>query len=265
MRFETRRARRRREAAEQPFADEWRALLARRWSWWNVLTDAERLRLETLIKSFIADVRWEAANGFQVTDPMRVLIAAQACLLILELDDDSYRGVGTILVHPTTVVLQGQRTTGSSGLASSDPYPILGQVQFGGPVIIAWDAAAYDARTPFRGENVVYHEFAHRLDMVDGVIDGTPPMADDLRRRWVEVFTRELAAVRAGTAGPVLRDYAGENPGEFFAVATEGFFSRPLDVRAAKPELYALLAGFYRQDPAARFTPPASAELPITA
>lgn len=257
MRLETRRKRRQREAAEQPFADEWRALLSGRWSMWSWLSADEQRRLEQLIKVFIADKRWEAAKGFELTETAQVLIAAQACLLVLELDRDHYRGVGTIIVHPTTLVLHGQRQTGTGGLVSSDPYPILGQAHYEGPVIIAWDAARLDAATPFRGENVVIHEFAHKLDMLDGVIDGTPPLPDDdARRRWIDVCTREFTALSTGLADPLLRDYGAEDPGEFFAVATEVFFCRPVEMRETKPELYEVLSGFYRQDPAARLSKP---------
>jgi Mlc titration factor MtfA (ptsG expression regulator) len=254
MRFVSRRKRRQRELDELVFAEEWREMLRSRWALWNHLSGDERSRLETLTVEFVATKRWEAANGFEVTEAMQVLIAAQACLLVLELDGDPYRGVGTILVHPTTLVLEGQRTTGTAGLVSSDPFPILGQAQFGGPTVLAWDTVSYEARHPARGQNVVYHEFAHKLDMIDGVLDGTPPLVEPSERaRWVEVCTREFRALQRGTATGILRDYGGENPGEFFAVATETFFSRPVEMRDVQPDLYAVLAGFYRQDPAARF------------
>jgi Mlc titration factor MtfA (ptsG expression regulator) len=254
MRFESRRKRHQRDLAGLVFAEEWREMLAVRWPLWQRLETSEQARLEDLVKVFVFEKRWEAANGFEVTDAMRVLIAAQACLLVLELDGDPYRDVGSILVHPTTLVLEGQRTTGTGGLVSSDPYPILGQAQFGGPTILAWDTVAYEARHPARGQNVVFHEFAHKLDMLDGLIDGTPPLADPAaRRRWIEVCTREFNALRRGAAGTFLRDYGGENPGEFFAVATEAFFSAPVQMREQKPDLYEVLSGFYRQDPAARF------------
>ncbi|MCU1364754.1 MAG: hypothetical protein JWN39_393 [Ilumatobacteraceae bacterium] len=254
MRFESRRKRRQRELEGLEFQSSWREMLSVRWPLWQFLDTDERSRLEDLVKVFVHDKRWEAANGFEVTEAMRVLIAAQACLLVLELDGEPYRQVDTILVHPTTLVLEGQRSTGTGGLVSSDPYAILGQAQFGGPTIVAWDTVAYDARHPSRGQNVVYHEFAHKLDMLDGVIDGTPPIADaEQRRRWVEVCTREFNAIRRGAEGGVLRDYGGENPGEFFAVASEAFFSVPAHMRERMPDLYAVLCGFYRQDPAARF------------
>ena len=259
------------EDAPATFTDEWRSLLSRQWSLWNRLGVEERSVLERLTERFVAEKRWEAANGFELTESMQVLIAAEACLLVLGFDDpadpghafDLYRGVGTVLVHPTTLVLEGQRATGTAGLVSSDPYAILGQAEFGGPTILAWDAVVREARHPGRGENVVYHEFAHKLDMLDGVIDGTPPMADGAARdRWIEVCTREFRALSRGAGGTLLRDYGAENPGEFFAVATEGFFTKPVAMRADKPDLYDVLLGFYRQDPAARFPAVATRDLP---
>ncbi|MET0158824.1 MAG: M90 family metallopeptidase, partial [Acidimicrobiales bacterium] len=112
-----------------------------------------------------------------------------------------------------------------------------------------------DTRLPTRGHNVVFHEFAHKLDMLDGIVDGTPPLPDQATvDQWVAVCTSEYEALRAGTAGPLLRPYAGTNPAEFFAVATEVFFVQPVELQAEKPDLYAVLSGFYRQDPAARIS-----------
>jgi len=136
-----------------------------------------------------------------------------------ELDGDPYRGVGTILVHPTTLVLEGQRSTGAGGLASSDPYPILGQAS-SAVRHRCLDTVFLRGRHPARGQNVVYHEFAHKLDMIDGVIDGTRRCSRRGRERWVQVCTREFRALQRGTGGDLLREYGGENPGEFFAVAT---------------------------------------------
>lgn len=255
--FGTKRRRLQREAFEQPFPEHWRPILSSNWPLWNSLTDEARERLEELTKVFVAERRWESARGFELTEPMKVLIAAQACLLILELDEDYFRHVSVIIVHPTTVVLQGPRASDISGMVSDGPQPILGQATDRGPVVLAWDAVAFDARHPARGQNVVFHEFAHKLDMLDGVIDGTPPLPDDdARRRWIDVCTREFTALSAGLADPLLRDYGAEDPGEFFAVATEVFFCRPVEMRETKPELYEVLSGFYRQDPAARLSKP---------
>jgi len=247
------RASRRRRALTRPFPDEWRELLARRWELWSSLRPDERERLEPSIQVFIADKRWEASRRFVITDEMKVLIAAQACLLVLELDDHHYAGVGTIIVHPSTITLRGERPTDMAGVWEDGPYSILGQAHHRGPVLLAWDAVAVGARHPRRGHNVVFHEFAHKLDMLDGTVDGTPPHADrETLDRWVAVCTRVYRALRAGQGGPLLGDYAASNPGEFFAVATEVFFTLPVELRLDVPELYSVLAAFYRQDPAAR-------------
>ncbi|HRE00904.1 MAG TPA: M90 family metallopeptidase, partial [Ilumatobacteraceae bacterium] len=194
--------------------------------------------------------------------------AAQACLLVLELGDDDhdpldfYGAVSTVIVHPKPVVLQGQRSTATSGVMTDAPTRIDGQAHYEGPVIVAWNAVTTDARHPRRGLNVVYHEFAHKLDMLDGTVDGTPPppllgLAD--RPRWIEVCTREFRSIRAGTDDGFLREYGGTDPGEFFAVAVEMFFSRPVEMRDHRSELYELLTGVFRQDPARRYPEPASA------
>jgi len=238
---------------EAGFLPEWRELLSQRMRTWNQLTDTERTRLEQLALGLIIDLDWEAANGFEITDEMRVTIASDAAVLLLGLPDDSFRKVHTVLVHPTTVVLRGQHSQ-VQGIVSDDPMPILGQAELNGPVIIVWDAVLAEARHPGSGHNVVFHEFAHQLDMLDGSIDGTPPMDSiEQSQRWVQVCTATYERVVDGRAGKVLRSYAGVNPAEFFAVATEAFFDDPVDLRREQPDLYEVLGGYYHQDPAARW------------
>ena len=128
-------------------------------------------------------------------------------------------------------------------------------------MLLAWDQVRYAARHRGRGRNVVWHEFAHKVDMLDGVVDGTPPMQDrQTLDRWIDVCTTELELLRSGQGGHVLDPYAATDPGEFFAVATETFFDLPLVMRSEKPELYDVLSNFYRQDPASREPAPASSE-----
>ena len=226
-------------------------MLADRVSHWQFLDDEERERLGDLTGLLVSRKNWEAAKGFELTDEMVLLIAAQAALLVLGLSFGHYREVGAIIVHPTTVVLRGPRGAPVQGLMTDAPMPILGQAAQKGPILIAWDAVAADARHPERGHNVVFHEFAHKLDMLDDVVDGTPPLPPDQRERWVEVCTREYEHLQGGN-DPLLSSYAGVNVGEFFAVATEVFFDRPAEMRREKPDLYGVLSGFYRQDPASR-------------
>jgi Mlc titration factor MtfA (ptsG expression regulator) len=214
----------------------------------------ERALLEDRTKLFVADTRWEAARGFTMTDEIRVLIAAQACLLAIgfDPDDDPFARVRTIIVHPTTMTFHGTRQTDTPGVVATGPTRLDGEAHHRGPVLLSWSAVRTEALPPQRGRNVVFHEFAHQIDMLDGVVDGTPPLADEAARaRWIEICTREFQSVRDDDEH-LLRDYAGADPGEFFAVATEVFFTRPTELRDQHAELYEILAGFYRQDPARR-------------
>lgn len=251
MLFETRRHRERRELREAGFQDEWRHLLSARMAHWAVLDDTERARLEQLALDLLVEKRWEPAKDFELTDEICVLISSEAALLGLGLADDCFRGVSTIVVHPTTLILRGEHSQ-VSGVVSDSPMPLLGQAQYQGPVVIAWDTARAEARHPERGHNVVFHEFAHKIDMLDGTVDGTPPLSSrEQLDRWVAVCTTAYERAERGES-KVLRSYAGVNPGEFFAVATETFFTVPRDLANGEPELYEVLKGFYRQDPAAR-------------
>jgi Mlc titration factor MtfA (ptsG expression regulator) len=234
------------------FPEAWRTIIEGRVRQWVYLSADERTRLEALALDLIADKDWEAAQGFELTDEIIVTIAAQAALLTLELPGDSYRNVGTILVHPSHMMLEGEHSA-APGVMSNSRTAIDGQAVYGGPVVIAWDTARYEARHPGRGANVVFHEFAHKLDMLDGTVDGTPPLGDPAAlERWIEVCTRIFRAVEIGEGGHALRAYAGVNAGEFFAVSTEVFFDNPHDLRHEHPDLYDCLRDFYRQDPAAR-------------
>ena len=242
----------RRQQLAAGFTDDWRSLCARRFGWWEPLTADERDRLERLALGLVVDADWEAARDFEITDEMRVTIAVQASRLVLELPDDPYRDVHAIVVHPTTLVLTGEHSQ-VEGLMSDGPMPVLGEASFNGPVLVAWDQVLDDARHPGTGRNVVFHEFAHKLDMLDGTTDGTPPLdTQEQFDRWVEVCTRVYEEVVEGRGGEVLDPYAGVNAAEFFAVATEAFFDDPRGLRHEHADLYGCLADFYRQDPAGR-------------
>jgi Mlc titration factor MtfA (ptsG expression regulator) len=220
-------------------------------TWFDPLVEEEQARIGEFAGRLLTEKRWEAANGFELTEDIRLTIALQASLLILGLSFDHYRRVKTIIVHPTTLVLDGGRL-GADGLGvTTEELAVLGLAQHGhGPVVIVWDEAQRNARHPERGFDVVFHEFAHKIDMLDDIADGTPPLdALIARQQWIEVCTEEFEAVRAGHGG-LLWAYAGRNPAEFFAVATEVFFNRPHRLLEKKPELYGILRDFYNQDPA---------------
>ena len=241
---------RRRRPAGLP--DNWIEIVEHNVTHWALLDDAERERLGEFMEAIIEEKRWEAAQGFTLTDEVRTVVAAQAALLILGLDFDWYRAVQAIVIHPSDVVSY-EPMPGPAGTMEEGPFSLLGLADHRyGPVLIAWDAAKANARHPAWGHDVVLHEFAHKLDMLDDVVDGTPPLH---RRedgpRWHEVCTREFELLQQGEGWP-LRDYGATDPGEFFACATEAFFDLPLQLEEAKPDLYEVLREFYRQDPAAR-------------
>ena len=141
----------------------------------------------------------------------------------------------------------------SAGTVSADRLAVVGLAQGGrGPVVLAWDQVLAGAHRFEPGVNVVLHEFAHKLDMLDGVVDGTPVLARDLRADWARVCTDVYDDLVAGVPRPPLRWYGATNPGEFFAVATELFFEQPRELEGHEPALYDVLLRFYRQDPAVR-------------
>ncbi len=241
-------------ARRKQLPDDWKQIVRRRVAYWSILDPPEQERLTELATFLVASTRWEAANGFALTDEMVVTISMQASVLILGLDIDYFGKVTSIIVHPTTFSIPGPRPTVIRGMVDEGARPLLGEAHHDrGPILLAWDQVRSGARHRGRGYNVVLHEFAHKMDMLDGVVDGTPIMQDQVALdRWIAVCEAELKLMRRGEGSPLIDDYAATDPGEFFAVATEVFFGRPVDLREAKPDLYEVLITFYRQDPAAR-------------
>lgn len=216
---------------------------------WPHLTSEERDRLRSLTVRLVASSRWEAAQGFELSEAMTVTIAAHAAVLLLGLPDDSFDGVSSVIVHPNTVWLPGPRPIGG-GLLTDAPLPISGQTDHHGPLLLCWDAVWAESLHPHWGEHVVYHEFAHRLDALDGSFDGAPPLPTAAHHeRWVEVCTPIYEALRRGEPHEALRPYGGMSPGEFFTVTTELFFTQPAALEAREPALYDTFAGYYGQRP----------------
>jgi Mlc titration factor MtfA (ptsG expression regulator) len=254
------RDRRRKKLTQAVFPSTWEGIIRRNVAHYCMLEDAERAHLRALIQVFIAEKNWEGAGGLKLDDEIRVTISAQACLLILGLPHDYYQNVESIIVYPSTVV-PPQRKPGSfdNTIAPLDiEQPILGQAFLRGPVIIIWDAALHGGRHPELGHNVIYHEFAHKLDMLDGVADGTPPLRDRAEYHdWILICSREYKRLRRDAATgktSFLNAYAATSQAEFFAVATEQFFDQPRLMIAQTPDLYRVLQEYYRQDPSARVT-----------
>ena len=249
-------ARRKREILRGPFPDAWQTMLTTNVVHWKYLDGAVREQAEETVKGLVVQKRWSAAQGFEITDEVRVTVAGQAALLVLGFPGYDFPNVRTIVVHATTIRLPGRKYTVVDGTQSNADLALLGESDEDGTVYLVWDELLANARHPERGHNLVYHEFAHTLDRADGATDGIPPMEPEARERWIEVCNREYERLQQGIDDALLRSYAGVNQAEFFAVVTEVFFDQPVELRAQKPDLYDVLRAFYGQDPATRVIPP---------
>jgi Mlc titration factor MtfA (ptsG expression regulator) len=234
--------------------DDWLDIVETHVAVWHVLDGDERELLEAHSDWLLRHKHWEAAQGFELSDAITVTIAAQAALLVLRLGVDEYREVGAIVVYPSAMQSRGVRAGPVRGTVSDGVLPVLGEAHGRrGPVLLAWDQAREAARAPGHGSNVVFHEFAHKLDMLDDILDGTPPLERGADvERWVEVCTEVYEALRDGGERPPLQPYGATNPAEFFAVATEAFFDVPATLLRHERPLYEVMRGFYKQDPASR-------------
>lgn len=241
----------RKKLLAQPFPEEWNAILEADLGLWSRLDDPERDRLRDIIRIIVDETYWEGCNGIRMDDRIRVLIAAMAGVLLIDRDHDYYHHVRTILVYPEAYV-QDRALIDEDGLVH-DGAANLGEAWFNGPVIVSWHDALESARHPGRGNNVVYHEFAHTLDMLTGMTNGTPPMRERSHyAAWHEVMTREFQAIRDiydRGSRDVIREYGVTNVAEFFAVTTEVFLDAPSALRRCRPELYEQFRQFYGLDP----------------
>jgi hypothetical protein len=214
------------------------------------LSEEDTARLKQFVVLFLAEKEMHGAHGLQLTDEVRLSIAAQACLPILNLGLDVYEGWVGVVVYPGEFRVHKEEVD-EDGVVHSFAEELAGEAWPGGPVILSWE----DVDMAERGYNVVIHEFAHKIHM-DGGGDADYPAARDGMdpERWRAVlrdsYERFCAEVDSGE--PTFIDpYAAEHPAEFFAVMSEAFFTESAVLARDWPELYAQLALFYRQDPAA--------------
>lgn len=249
------RDRRRRELERQPFPREWAEAVDRNVPYGRGLDPDERRRLENLIKVFVAEKNFEGCGGLAMTDEIRVTIAAQACLLLLNLRHDYYERLSSILVYPESFEFE-QTEPGPGGMASVTARPVLGLSSTMGAVVLSWPDSLRGGQGHADGTNVVLHEFAHQLDRLDDAMDGAPPLdTAAMYRDWARVLGREFKRLQEEVesgAPAMISDYGATRPAEFFAVVTELFFERPLDLRREHPDLYNEFRQYYHQDPAGR-------------
>lgn len=247
--------RRRAKILATPFPDEWNRLIRDGFVHDQHLTAEQRRKLRRLVQIFVSEKNWEGCGGLVMTDEIKVCVAAQACLLVVGMDDDQFFDhVLSILVYPTGYVAGGAHLSGK-GLIVEGEQSRLGEAWWRGPVVLSWAEARAGGRMETPGRNLVLHEFAHQLDMLNGrIADGTPPLKNKEQfDRWISVlgpeFDRLVENCRQGHHGSI-DCYGATNPAEFFAVITEAFFERPNSLRLHHEETYSVLRDYYCLNPA---------------
>lgn len=237
----------------RPFPPAWQSILERRLPFFESLPETQQQHLQNLIKSFIADKQFIGCAGQQIDDDIRITIAAQACLLVLNRPESHYHKLQSILVYPSTFVAT-REVRDELGLVSTNHTAMLGESWDQGKVVLAWDNVELGVRDLHDGHNVVLHEFAHQLDSESGATNGAPLLlTKGGYKSWATVFQFEFEQLQQSilhNQASLLDEYGATNPAEFFAVATETFFERPRELLHHHAELYQQLASFYRIDPA---------------
>ncbi|MEZ4650236.1 MAG: zinc-dependent peptidase [Candidatus Eisenbacteria bacterium] len=227
-----------------------RAIVTRNVALYSRLPEPLRERLEGLVQEFRATKNFEGQGGLVMTDEIELTIATAACILLLGRPGDAvYPALSSVIVYPSAFRGKGHRDQGDEGHAVR-----LGESWVSGAVVLSWDDTLVGTTIPDDAHNVVFHEFAHQLDQADGTSDGTPNLGHRHSRyvAWANVLGHEFLELRRDLAEgrrTWLNAYGATNEAEFFAVATEFFFERPIAMRQKEPELYAELKSFYGLDP----------------
>lgn len=242
---------RRARLAQAPFPAAWRAILRHRVPIVQRLPADLRLQLQQLVARFVAEVPVVGCAGQAVDDEVRVTIAAQAGLLLLN-RGGGFEGLTEVLVYPGAFAVDRVHT-GADGVQHAQRAALAGESHGRGAVVLSWQDVLEGAADPADGRNVVIHEFAHRLDQDNGAANGAPWLGPRSRYdEWAQVLGSEYAAlqarVAAGEAG-LVPAYGATDPAEFFAVVSELYFECPMALKREHPALYAQLGRVYRTDP----------------
>ncbi len=244
---------RRKRLKGQPFPPAWERVLERRVPLYRRLTEADREELKGHIQVFLAEKNFEGCGGFAMSDEVRLTIAGQACILLLHRESDYFPGLSSILVYPGEYFAPLEEMD-ECGVVTEGFDRRSGESWQEGTLVLSWEDVLAEGLDVHDVYNVVLHEFAHQLDAEDGITTGEPLLPKRLRHRLLtETLAQEHSRFRDAVADgrPGLLDpYGAESLEEFFAVATECFFEQSLPLKDRYPELYAELAGYFRQDPA---------------
>lgn len=232
----------------------WLEIVERNVPFYRMLSPEDRQELWGHMQVFLAEKQFEGCGGAEVTDEVRVTVAALACILLLHRKTDYYPLLSSIVIYPDEYVGERRRWD-DAGVVTEGPEPRVGESWEQGTVVLSWKDVLLDAESWDDGFNVVFHEFAHQLDHEDGITDaegflpGFPegsPWRDILEREYEKLLTDDEAG-----RWTLIDPYGAESPAEFFAVITETFFEMPVEMKRDHPELYGVLRHYYRQDPEA--------------
>lgn len=234
-----------------PLPMAWLKIIERNVPLYRCLPPADQRELQGHIQIFLAEKRFEGCGGLQITDEIRVTVAAQACVLLLHRDTDYYPTMISILVYPSAYIAHVSDSVG--GIVREGDSVRLGESWHHGAVVLSWDDVLRGATDIHDGHNVVLHEFAHQLDQEGGAAHGSPILPRrSMYVAWARVLGAEYVHLQQDAEHgrkTVLDTYGATNPAEFFAVATECFFEKSVQLKRKHPELYEELKLYYQQDP----------------
>jgi Mlc titration factor MtfA (ptsG expression regulator) len=235
----------------RPFPPEWESILNLNVVLYRHLPDPLKKELQGHIQVFLGEKIFEGCGGLKITDEIRVTIAAQACILLLNRKPTYYPTLYTILVYPGAYVAKKTTVVGMQHFEEMTVR--AGESWTRGEVVLAWDEVRQEALDLAEGHNVVLHEFAHQLDQENGSANGAPILEKGSSyKTWARVLSKEYEDLRWNALSgrkDIIDAYGATNPAEFFAVATETFFERPKQMKLTHPELYEELESYYKLDP----------------
>ncbi len=245
----------RKRLRSRPIPSEWIGTIERNVPYYTLLTPDERDELHGHIQVFLDEKDFEGCGGLEITDEIRLTIAAQACILLLHRETDYFPLLTSILVYPSHYFAFSSRQL-PGGLVQEGMEAREGESWRRGPIVLSWDDVLHGAADPNDGHNVVFHEFAHQLDGESGASEGIPKLPDPtMYTAWARVIGNEydkLVHDLSRRHQHLIDAYGASSPAEFFAVVTEAFFEKPRQLKSRHPELYAQMVSFFRQDPASR-------------
>lgn len=239
--------RKRWRAVETP--EDWYIWLNRLW-FFPRLNEQQQAAVIDTVKVLVPEKRWEGCGGLTMTDEVKVTISGQVGWLVAGLWPQYFDRVKSILVYPDAYEAPGMTQVGN-GVVLVGNSARAGEAWYRGPVILSWEDVLRGGYDNNHGHNLVLHEFAHQLDMLNGPdVDGVPPIDDsDFAQRWLNIMEQEFETLVQSCEqgwGPFLDCYGATGREEFYAVVTEYFFQAPLELQMHHPELFDLLLQYYR-------------------